>query len=201
MFKKQISGIILAGGANRRFPIPKGFIKIHDSFIIERNIALFKDMFDEVFISTNKPELYFYLGVPLIGDIPFSKGPISGIYTGLVNAEADSVFIAACDMPFVEMDVVSYICKMHEEMSGDIYATIPIYNGMPQPLFGIYRKTILSYIEDCILNERTSMMRLLAEINTNFIKESDIMVIDPKGRSFVNINTMEDYEKAVSGEQ
>jgi molybdopterin-guanine dinucleotide biosynthesis protein A len=45
------------------------------------------------------------------------------------------------------------------------------------------------------------MKRLLSEINTNFIGESDIITIDPDGRSFVNINTMEDYKKAVNSEQ
>jgi molybdopterin-guanine dinucleotide biosynthesis protein A len=110
-------------------------------------------------------------------------------------------------MPFVERDVVSFICKRHMEISkggfqkGDDKspfcpdATIPIYNGQPQPLLGVYCKTALPYLEDRVLSEKTSMRRLLSEINTNFIGESDIMTIDLDGRSFVNINTMEDYEK------
>ena len=201
MYNKKISGLILAGGENRRFPIPKGFIKINGSLVIERSLSLLKKVFDEVSISANKPEPYFYLGVPLIGDVLFSKGPMSGIYSGLANTSTDSIFTIACDMPFVKMEVISYICERHKDISDDIDATIPIYNGQPQPLLGIYRKTILSYIDDLILNEKTSMRHLLTEINTNFIKESDIMVIDQEGESFVNINTMEDYEKVVNSDQ
>jgi molybdopterin-guanine dinucleotide biosynthesis protein A len=194
------NAVILAGGENRRFPSLKAFIKIasykDNHTIIERNLKLLKGIFDEVFISTNKPEIYFYLGVPLIGDVPPSRGPMSGIYSSLINAKGDCIFVIACDMPFVERDVVSFICKKHSPLCVD--ATIPVYNGQPQPLLGVYCKTALAYLEDRVLSEKTSMKRLLSEINTHFIGESDIMTIDPDGRSFVNINTLEDYEKVIS---
>jgi molybdopterin-guanine dinucleotide biosynthesis protein A len=207
----MITGVILAGGENKRFPKLKGFIEIEGSPIIKRNLYLLKGLFPNVFISTNKPELYFYLGVPLIGDVLHSRGPMSGIYSSLINAKSDCIFVIACDMPFVERDVVSSIYKKHIEVfkgglhKGDLKsplcvdATIPVYNGEPQPLLGVYCKTALAYLEDCVLSEKTSMKRLLSEINTHFIGESDIMTIDPDGRSFVNINTMEDY-KAVMRE-
>ena len=188
-----MTGVVLAGGKNLRFPTLKSFIKIDNSTIIEKNLALLGDIFDEVFISTNMPEKYFYLGVPLIGDVLPSRGPMSGIYSSLINAKSDCIFAIACDMPFVEMDVVSFICKKHSPCCPD--ATIPIYNGEPQPLLGVYCKTALPYLEDRVLSEKTSMRHLLSEINTNFIGESDIVTIDPDGRSFVNINTTEDYEK------
>jgi molybdopterin-guanine dinucleotide biosynthesis protein A len=208
---RNISGVILAGGENRRFPSLKAFIDIGGYPIIERNLRLLRELFSEIFISTNMPEKYFYLGVPLIGDALPSRGPVSGIYSSLINAKNDCIFVIACDMPFVKMDVVSFICKKHMEISkgefhkgGDnsslcIDATIPVYNEQPQPLLGIYCKTALPYLENSVLSEKTSMRRLLSEINTHFIGDSDIMTIDPDGRSFVNINTMEDY-KAVMRE-
>ncbi len=198
-----MTGVILAGGENRRFPTLKGFIKIGDFTIIEKNLSLMKGMFDEVFISTNMPEKYFYLGVPLVGDALPSQGPMSGIYSSLINAKGDCVFVVACDMPFVSIEVIGFIKKMHFEgvVNGDIDATIAVSNGEPQPLLGIYCKSVLPRLEDRILKGRTSMRRFLSEIKTNFIEESVIMTVDPEGRSFVNINTMEDYEKVVHSEQ
>ncbi len=199
-----MTGVILAGGENRRFPTLKGFIKIGDSTIIEKNLSLMKGMFNEVFISTNMPEKYFYLGVPLIGDALPSQGPMSGIYSALINAKGDCVFAVACDMPFIKREVISFICDRHADLrSQAIDAVIPIYNNEPQPLLGVYCKTALPYLEahlvDYVLKEKTtSMRRLLSEINTHFIGESDIMTIDPDGRSFVNINTPDDYEKLIA---
>ncbi len=195
--KQGITGVILSGGKNRRFPALKGFINIDGATIIEKNLALFRDIFDEVFISTNMPERYFYLGAPMIGDVLPSRGPMSGIYSSLINAKSDCIFVIACDMPFVKKEAVLLICEKHLKMFSikQVDATIPVFNDELQPLFGAYSKTALPHFKNCVLNEKTSMKRLLSEINTNFIGESDIITIDPDGRSFVNINTMEDYER------
>ena len=194
-----MTGVILAGGENRRFPTLKGFIKIGDSTIIEKNLSLMKGMFDTVFISTNMPEKYFHLGVPLLGDALPSQGPMSGIYSALINAKGDCVFAVACDMPFIKKEVISFICDRHAGLrSQAIDAVIPIYNNEPQPLFGVYCKTALPYLEEGIVNKKTSLKRFLDKIKTDFIDESDIRKIDPEGRSFVNINTPEDYEKLIA---
>lgn len=192
-----ISGVVLAGGENLRFPFLKGFIKIGNATIIEKNLSLLKELFDEVFISANIPDVYFYLGAPMIGDVLPSRGPMSGIYSALINTKNECAFVITCDMPFVKTDLILFICKKHDEISRSksIDATIPICSGKLQPLFGVYCKTVLPYFERCVLNDKTSMRRLLSEINAYFIDESDIMKIDPDGRSFININTMEDYEK------
>ncbi len=192
-----ISGVVLAGGENIRFPFLKGFIKLGKSTIIEKNLFLLKELFDEVFISANIPDVYFYLGAQMVGDVLPSRGPMSGIYSALINTKSECAFVIACDMPFLKKDLIVFICKKHDEISRSksVDATIPICNGKPQPLLGIYCKTVLPYFERCVRNDKTSMKRLLSEINTYFIDESDIMTIDPDCRSFFNINTIEDYER------
>jgi molybdopterin-guanine dinucleotide biosynthesis protein A len=191
---KGITGVVLAGGANKRFPTLKGFIKVGDSTIIEKNLGLLRDLFNKVFISTNMPETYFFTGAPLIGDVLPSKGPMSGIHSSLINAGGDDIFVIACDMPFVNADVVSFICGEHMRAPVPAAATVPVYNGKPQPLSGVYSRTILPYLEAGILNGKVSLRRFLTEIRTNLVSEPDMRAIDPDGRSFVNINTVEDYE-------
>lgn len=153
-------------------------------------------IFKDVFINTNMPEVYFYLGFSLIGDVLPSRGPMSGIHASLINSKRDSIFVIACDMPFVRKEVISLISRRHEESTEAIDATIPLYKGEPQPLLGVYCKSVVPYLEEGILSDKTSMKRFLHKIKTNFIDESDIMTVDPDGRSFVNINTMEDYVSA-----
>ncbi len=198
-----IAGVLLAGGENRRFPILKGFIKINGSTIVEKNLALLKDLFQEVFISTNMPEKYFYLGVPLIGDVMSSRGPMSGIHSSFLNADGETIFVIACDMPFASKEAVSFVCNRHSEAETlspeGIDATIPVFNGKAQPLFGAYHKKILLRLENMISEGKTSMNRFLSDIKTNFIQEADFKAIDPDGRSLVNINTVEDYENIFHG--
>lgn len=195
MIIKDVSGAILAGGKNIRYPSVKSFIKIGGSTIIERNLKILEGIFEEVFISTNSPELYFRLGVPLFGDRIPSRGPMSGLYTLLSNIKNDCLFIVACDMPFVKESLILFICERYKEISKkmDIDATIPIYKDEPQPLLGIYCKGALTYLKDCVLKERTSLKRFFNEIRTYYIYHNEFAHLDPEGISFVNINTEEDY--------
>lgn len=196
---RSITGVILAGGENRRFPTLKAFINLDGSTIIEKNLALLKSLFNDNLISTNMPEEYFHLGERMIGDVLPSKGPMSGIYSCLVNAAGGSVFVTACDMPFLKKELVSYICNRHEDLSAfkNFDATVPVFNGKPQPLLAIYRKSLLRLLEERILSEKTSLRFLLDDIKTNLIDEAEIRKIDPDGKSFVNINTVEDYGRVL----
>jgi len=196
-FRKRddIAGVVLAGGRNTRFPIQKGFIRIDGAAIIERDISIMRPFFREVMISTNMPEAYFYLGAPLVGDVLPSNGPMSGIYTALINSCGAAVFVVACDMPFIDPGVMSLVCDKHEALAIKecCDATIPIFNGEPQPLLGIYRDTALPVLESGILTDRAAMKPFLGEIRTHYIDESDVRAVDPEGRSFININTEADF--------
>lgn len=191
------TGAVLAGGENRRFPQLKSFIHLDGSPLIERAVLLLKTLFPKIFISTNRPDLYFPLGVPLIGDTLPSVGPMAGIHSSLINATGNAVFVIACDMPFPSRDLISLLCREHsgslEQASFD--ATVAMYDGEPQPLFGVYSKSIVPQLETGILGRKTTMKRFLDEIKTQFVEESRVRRIDPLGRSFININTIADYDK------
>lgn len=189
--KDNFSGAVLAGGDNKRFPILKGFLKVNRVTIIENNIHLLDVICDEVFVSTNMPELYFKFKVNMVGDIFLSKGPMSGIYTSLLNSKNDNLLVVACDMPFLNLGVLSYIIKKHKEYHD---ATIPFFNKKLQPLCGIYRKTVLPFLEDHLNSNKNSLYLFLRDIKTNFISEDEIKDVDPYGNSFININTLKDFE-------
>ncbi|MCC6346009.1 MAG: molybdenum cofactor guanylyltransferase [Nitrospirales bacterium] len=192
-----IAGAVLAGGENRRFPVLKGFIEIEGVPLIRRNVDLLKGLFREVLISTNMPEHYFFLGVPMVGDVLPSRGPMSGIYSCLLNAGGDAILVSACDMPFLRGDVVALLCEEHRRASasGRVDVTVPVYDGKPQPLLGVYAKTALPFLEEGIMNGRTSMKRFFGEASTHFVGESALRTLDPGGRSFININTPEDFQR------
>ncbi len=198
-----LSGIILAGGRNSRFPIQKGFIRIGGVPIIERNLGIMRSLFRDVMISTNMPESYFYLGAPLVGDVLPSRGPLTGIYSALINSRNPAVFVIACDMPFVEAGMISLVCDKYKEsiLKERFDAAIPVFGGRPQPLFGIYCNVALPALEEGIMNDKVALKPFLGEIRTLYIEEDEVRAIDPQGRSFVNINTVDDFEMITSGDR
>jgi molybdopterin-guanine dinucleotide biosynthesis protein A len=197
-----IAGVILAGGRNSRFPSQKGFIRIGDVSIIERTLGIMRSMFRNVMISTNMPESYFFLGAQLVGDVLPSRGPMTGLYSALINANEPAVFVAACDMPFVKTGIISLICgKYKDRVQTDGFdAAIPVFDGIPQPLLGIYRDTALPALENAIMDDKVSLQPFLTEVRTFFIEEIDVRAADPDGKSFININTVDDYNMVLMKE-
>jgi molybdopterin-guanine dinucleotide biosynthesis protein A len=196
------TAVILAGGENRRFRGLKSFMNIEGTPVIARNLALLKELFQEVFISTNSPGPYFHLGATLIGDVVPSRGPMAGIYSALLNAKGPGIFVAACDMPFLSKKVINLICETYLRSCrdcGPCDAVVPVFGNEPQPLLGIYSRDLIPHMEKLIALEKTSVNALLREVRTCFVREPDIRMLDPTGRSFVNINTVEEYN-SVKGE-
>ncbi|MDX9714631.1 MAG: molybdenum cofactor guanylyltransferase [Dissulfurispiraceae bacterium] len=196
----ELTALLLAGGRNSRFPLPKGLIEVNGVTILQKNISLLKSFFGSVMISTNSPSGFLSYGVPLIGDAIASKGPLSGIYSGFLNTNTD-IFVAAWDMPFINPAVIELIASAHIDASrkSDIYATVPKFGGRLQTLLSVYSRRMSGLIETAVNEDKTSIRPLLYDIDTNFIEEEIIKKVDPKGLSFVNINTIEDYERFFSG--
>lgn len=191
-----MDALILAGGENTRIPVPKGFLLIDGERIIDRNIGLFGAYFKRIFISTNTPELYFYTGAIMIGDIMPQKGPMTGLYSVLTVPGVSEVFVTACDMPFINVILVQYLV---ERWTRGVDAVIPVYRNKPEPLFGVYSKKIVGVMEDSIGKGEGSLQHFLSKITVLFVGEEEVIQRDPEGKSFVNINTLEDYRRETGG--
>ena len=188
--------LILAGGENKRFPVIKGFLEVGGKRIIESNIELLSKIFDRVIISANDPELYFYLGATMVGDVVEYRGPMTGILSALTIPEVSEIFVTACDMPFIKPELIEYIVDKWEKKYD---AAIPIFDKKPQPLFGIYSKRVAKRMEQSIKNGESSLRRFLQGINVFYINEKEVRETDSEGRSFININTIEDFQKEIGG--
>lgn len=184
---------ILSGGRGKRFPYPKGLIDIGGKKLIEINITLLRELVEEVVISSNTPELYFHNGLPVVGDVITQSGPMSGIFSVLFYSKAPEIFVTACDMPYIKKELVMYIIKNKADQ-----ATVPIFQGRPEPLLAVYSRELLNIMEELIRTGNNSLTRMLDMIDVNYIEEEDIKKVDLDGRSFININTPEDYEREIS---
>ena len=117
-----MDALILAGGQNRRFFFHKGLAEIHGKRLIDITSSLLRIYFK-----------YFYLGLPMIGDIINFYGPLTGIFSALLSTGAPEVFVAACYMPFISDGRIKLIKDSYKVQD----AVIPVFICMPQPLLGI----------------------------------------------------------------
>ncbi|MBF0554615.1 MAG: molybdenum cofactor guanylyltransferase [Nitrospirae bacterium] len=185
---ENISGVILAGGENKRFPSLKAFIEIDGEAIIDRSLRLLSGLFDEILISTNQPDVYFSKCEVLIGDVLTERGPATGILSCLLSIRNDRAFFMACDMPFVNPELIQVLASYSE----DYDAVVPCHMGRPEPLIAVYHKRIIPMLRKSIGDGVKSLATILNNIKTKYVEEEQLRRADAKGRSFININTPED---------
>jgi molybdopterin-guanine dinucleotide biosynthesis protein A len=188
---KECTGVILAGGENTRMPVLKAFIEVNGEKIIERNLKIMRRLFKEIFIVTNQPEFYFYLKVPLLGDVYDVRGPMTGIFTSLLNSSNKWVFISACDMPFINEHLIRYMASKRDGYD----AVAPRLKGKVEPLFAFYSKHLLPSMEKAILANKTGVKDFLNNKMVKYLRIEEIKNIDAELKSFINLNTPKDVER------
>jgi molybdopterin-guanine dinucleotide biosynthesis protein A len=179
-------GIILAGGKSTRMNSNKSFQKINGQTLIEMTINNIKPIFhDKIIIITNDQKLFRHLDVRLESDLTPSKGPLAGIYTGLMISPYNHNFFLPCDMPFANKEAIK--CIINEKDGHDVI--VPMVNGYIEPLYGIYTKNCLKPIEKCLLNNQLRVKCFYDQVRVKTIPEIVFRKIDPQLKMFININT------------
>ena len=114
--------------------------------------------------------------------------------TALSYSPAEYCLLLACDMPFIEIGLVDILLK--KARNADV--VIPIFNGRPEPFRAVYRRTCLGPVKEMIRMGKRRMISFFDKVSVIYIEEETVIQLDPDGRSFVNVNTKEDLERANS---
>ncbi len=185
---------IIAGGQSRRMGRDKAFVELAGKPLIEHVIERSADLGQaEVILVTNKPAQFAHLGLPMYRDILPDKGSLGGIYTALVQAQYPDVLVLACDMPFVNADLLRF---MTAQINDETDIVVPTVDDYPQGLHAIYKKTCIEPIAEQLAADRLKIIRFYEQMRVRYLDESDYAAFDPRGRSFANINTPEELAEA-----
>jgi molybdopterin-guanine dinucleotide biosynthesis protein A len=194
--KKDMTGIILAGGKNSRMGINKAFLEIDGTRLIDNILAVYQKIFSEIIIVTNDPLSYMeFSDTVLVTDIYKEKGALGGIYTGLFYATHDYSFIAACDMPFLNEDFIIYLTGQ----IGKHDIIVPELSEGFQPLHAIYSRNCLSHIKKLLIADKFKITGFYKEVRLLSIPEEKIKPFSKDERLFLNVNTRKDLEKEQQG--
>ena len=186
----NISGVILAGGANKRFDgMTKANIVIDGKTIISRIIDTIKDIFDEIIIVTNTPEEFKeYINYKIVSDQILKAGPLGGIHAAIKTSSKEALFVFAGDMPLLDKKVIIRQIEFYNSHKCDIL--IPRINTYIEPLHAIYNISIIETLEDYLTGDHDYAVR-------KFYKRQNVRYIQLKGseeisNAFININSPAD---------
>lgn len=170
----------------------KAFLTLAGLPLIGHVLKALSTVTDRIIIVTNTPAAYASYDALVVGDAFDKRGPLTGIYSGLLAAKNAYSIIVACDMPFLNPGLVTYMAGLAR--GHDI--VVPRIAGRLEPLHAIYSKGLLPLIEKRLREDARQIQGLFSEARVRYVTAPEIDRYDPGRRSFKNLNTPEEYKEA-----
>jgi len=190
----EVTGIILAGGASKRLNYRnKALLKIGDKSVIERVIDALSKVTEHILLITNSPEKFEHLELSMFEDTLPGSGSLGGIYTSLKVSKTHHNLVVACDMPFIHTYPLTLLINHRE----DYDVVIPVTPDGHHPTCAIYSKNCIEPIEAQIKTGNLRIANFFPHVRVN---RMDFSALHPPydPNVFFNINTSEDYLRALS---
>ncbi|MDD2273086.1 MAG: molybdenum cofactor guanylyltransferase [Desulfuromonadaceae bacterium] len=186
----EVTGVILAGGASSRMGKNKALLKVGEQFLIERVYTSIAALFHDVILVTNTADIYSFIPCPKVPDVYPGAGSIAGLHAGLHASGTERIFAVACDMPFLNAELIRFLCKDAEAYD----AVVPLdRSGRLEPLHALYAKSALIPMQESIERGDKSIINLLDRVTTRMVPSDLFKNISGAEESFRNLNTPEEY--------
>jgi molybdenum cofactor guanylyltransferase len=189
-----VTALVLCGGKSRRMGRPKAFLPFEGTTMVNHVLNQVRDLFAEVFIVANEPDNYEDLGVDVVKDILPYRGPLGGILSGLLVAKHEYTFVIACDMPFVDKRLIR---EMTSARHGNDVVVLTHEMGV-EPLLALYSKNCIKPLEESLFAGNLSLQEFLSGLKAQPF-EYDLNPMGEDLPAFFNINTPQDYSRAIMG--
>ncbi|MBI2935894.1 MAG: molybdenum cofactor guanylyltransferase [Chloroflexi bacterium] len=191
-----MEAIVLAGGQSKRIGLPKAFLPLGSTTLVQTVVAGLRSVFPRVMVVVREKrgwgDLEAEPGVEVLEDQRPQRGPLVGLARGLAASRSPWCFVAACDMPFLQRQVILRMTK-HLDGCDILLAQV---GGHTQPLHAFYSKGCLPHVEALLSQDVTSLLALLPRCRVRTMAAKDFWDLDPDLLSFRDIDTIEDYQAA-----
>ena len=192
----DVSCIVLVGGKGLRLGRDKIVETVGNISLLER-VVFYLSLFsrDIIIVTASKQSLPQFIGYPklrIVADTYPGKGPLGGIYTGLVASDSLYNLVVAGDMPFLNQALLRYMIQLCD----DFDLVVPRLGSMVEPLHAVYSKDCLAPIENLFKQGNLKVSDLLTLVRVRYVEAEEINQFDPKHLSFFNINTEADLKTA-----
>lgn len=171
---------------------PKALMELGGKRIIERIVEVLGSVLPDLLIVTNTPELYAFLGLPMVPDVFPDHGSLGGIYSGLKAAQGDAAFTVACDMPFLKPQVVRLVVSH----TGEADVVIPKVGDQYETLHALYAKACLPHMEAMLRAKRLKVIGFFPQVKVLEIPEADVARLADPYVCFMNVNTPDELARA-----
>ena len=152
--------VILAGGHSSRFGCDKALARLGNLTFLERVAgAAVESGLRVLVVGRSEPSRWGLDVITFMPDTYPDCGPLGGLLTGLGAANSD-VLLCACDMPLLTGDAFRWLAS--QVVPEDTHGLVVRREGVPEPLFSIYRFSCADLARDRLHRGLLSLRGLIS---------------------------------------
>jgi molybdenum cofactor guanylyltransferase len=193
-----VGGIVLCGGKSTRMGVPKATLPFGPETMLQRVVRVLGGVVAPIVVVAARDQRLPALpsNVILTVDEREQRGPLEGLRAGLkaLPHSVDAAYVTSCDVPLL---VPGFVARLIE-LLGDHDIAVMEVDGFPHPLSAIYRRAILPEVESLLAGDKLRPVFLFDAVRTRRVQTVEIGSVDPELRTLQNLNTPEDYAKALA---
>lgn len=185
--KSTIAGVVLAGGrAMRMDNQDKGLILFKNRPLIAYALETLSFVSQKTFINANRNLIdYEAFGHLVITDQTDSyDGPLAGILTTLIHADAELLLVMPCDTPYFRAEHLQRLLTARAEHNADI--AIAFDGEQLHPLFLALKTSLTENLRDFLASGQRKVGDWLKPLNSVYVDFSHEPSI------FININSSDE---------
>lgn len=172
----EISAIVLAGGQRQRLGDDKALLRLGHEWLLEQILLKLSVLSQDVSIVSYDGGKLERFGARVVPDMVQGLGPLGGIYSGLRAMRHARGLFVACDMPFLNLELLRYMVLL----SRDFDVVIPRIGEFVEPLHGIYGATCLGPMATALACPQRRVVRFLPDVRVRYIEEHESSAFDPQ---------------------
>jgi molybdopterin-guanine dinucleotide biosynthesis protein A len=174
--RPDLTGILLVGGASRRFGSPKALARLDGETLAERAWRILGEACGErVAVGKDADELG--LPFPVLDDGTATRAPLSGLVAGLRAAPTELCVALPVDTPLVTPELLLELAR----------ACADAAVSQTGPLPGAYRTSALPMLERRLADGRLVLREALEELETKRIEVDSALL--------ANVNTRDELRR------
>jgi len=191
---EQMTAIVLAGGRSRRMGCDKTRLPWGRVTLLEHVVETLRSVADEIIVAVKDAAAFSSFDVRLVEDELPEASALTGLYSALKQASFLRCFVCAADMPFLNPSLIRFLSQELD----DFELAMPETPRGLEPLHAVYTMAALPAVEELLSAGKKCPRELVPKLRTKLVSYPLFSHLDPECQSFVNLNTREDYTRALA---
>jgi molybdopterin-guanine dinucleotide biosynthesis protein A len=192
-----VTGLVLAGGASRRFGSDKLAADLGGRPLLHHAIERLLEVCDDVIVvlppGGDEPSVPAG-AVTFVRDGSEHQGPLAGMAAGLVPVGSERAVVAGGDMPGIVPDVVGELLRASEETGAVVAVLSEGGDGRPLPCV-VRTEPALAAARRLLAAGRRRLRDLQAEVSTVVVDEPTWTALDPDRRTLLDVDEPADLDR------